>query len=219
MLICKTFLIWLVGFATVSTAAGQRVEISPLVGAHAGGSLDLQEENENFRAGAELSSGLSYGVAGGFRFDDYDCTDCALVGFRWMRQETNLRVKQASVIGAPLAAAVERSRIHMDHFLMDFVREWTVEEAKPVRPFLSASLGISRLSAPASSNLRFAFGIGAGVKIFPAERWGLRFHVEYLPTVLHAEVQRIACIVGCTVALSGGLMNQFVVNVGPVFRF
>ncbi|HET9218087.1 MAG TPA: hypothetical protein VFR18_13970 [Terriglobia bacterium] len=138
-----------------------------------------------------------------------------------MRQETNLRIKQTGPISisSPLTPAIERSQVHVDHFLADFVREWMLDDAKPVRPFLSASLGISRLSTPASSKVRFAFGIGAGVKIFPKNWWGVRLQAEYLPTVMHVEAQRIACFGACVVALSGGLMNQFVVNVGPVFRF
>jgi hypothetical protein len=219
MLTARIATIWVIGMGMLGRAYGQSIEVTPLVGAHAGGAFELQEEAGPAQGEADLSNGVSYGVAGGVRFDTYECDDCAVIGFRWMRQETNLRVKRADPIPTPLTMAIERSQVHVDHFLADFVREWTLADAKPVRPFLGASLGIARLSAPASSNVRFAFGIGGGVKIFPKDWWGVRFHVEYLPTVLHAEVQRIVCAGGCIVALSGGLMNQFVVNVGPVFRF
>ena len=75
------------------------------------------------------------------------------------------------------------------------------------------------MSAPASSATRFAFGIGTGVKVFPAKHWGFRLSVEYLPIVMHAELQRLVCIGGCVVVLNGGVMNQFVLSFGPGFRF
>jgi hypothetical protein len=88
-----------------------------------------------------------------------------------------------------------------------------------VRPFILGSVGAARLSTPVSGSTRFAFGLGVGVKVFPQRHWGVRVQVEYLPTVLNAEVQRVICTGGCVVALSGGLMNQFEFSLGPVFRF
>jgi len=40
-----------------------------------------------------------------------------------------------------------------------------------------------------------------------------------LPVVMHAELQRLVCIDGCVVVLNGGVMNQFVLSLGPGFRF
>ena len=49
--------------------------------------------------------------------------------------------------------------------------------------------------------------------------WGFRLEVEYLPMVMHADLQPVVCTVGCVVVLGGGVMNQFQVTVGPTFRF
>jgi hypothetical protein len=76
-----------------------------------------------------------------------------------------------------------------------------------------------RMGAPASSATRFVFGLGAGIKVFPSPRWGFRIDVQYLPIVLHAELQTLVCTTGCIVALNGGITNQFLVSIGPVFRF
>jgi hypothetical protein len=67
--------------------------------------------------------------------------------------------------------------------------------------------------------MRFAFGIGTGVKIFPKPRWGIRIEVEYLPTVMHGELERLVCTGGCVVVLNGGVMNQIQLSIGPAFRF
>jgi hypothetical protein len=107
----------------------------------------------------------------------------------------------------------------VDHYLGDFTYEWNIEEAKAVRPFVLGSVGAARLSTPASGSTKFAFGLGAGLKVFPQRHWGVRAQVEYLPTLLNAEVQRVICTGGCVVAVSGGLMNQFEFSLGPVFRF
>jgi hypothetical protein len=63
------------------------------------------------------------------------------------------------------------------------------------------------------------FGVGTGVKIFPARTWKFRLGVEYMPIVMHTELQKLVCISGCIVVLNGGIMNQFQVTFGPSFRF
>jgi hypothetical protein len=49
--------------------------------------------------------------------------------------------------------------------------------------------------------------------------FGVRLAVEYVPIVMHTALQRVVCVNGCIVVLNGGIMNQFDVNVGPIFRF
>jgi hypothetical protein len=135
-----------------------------------------------------------------------------------MRQNTNLGFKGTTPVPTPFAA-FGRVNVTLDHYLGDFTYEWDVEEAKAVRPFILGSVGAARLSTPASGSTKLAFGLGAGVKFFPQRHWGVRFQVEYLPIVMHAEVQRVVCTGGCVVALGGGLLNQFEFSLGPVFRF
>ena len=70
------------------------------------------------------------------------------------------------------------------------------------------------MSTPAESSVRFELGIGGGVKVFHKPRWGILFHVEYLPMVMQAEVQRLVCSGGCIVVLKGRLASQFTVSAG-----
>jgi hypothetical protein len=206
--------------AYVVPARGQHFDITPLIGLRTGGSIDVQLEGQSPQARARLSDSAAFGVAGGIRFYSEDgCEDCAVVEFRWMRQNTNLGFKETTPVPAPLAAAFGRTAVTLDHYLGDFTYEWNLDEAKPVRPFVMGSLGAARLSTPVTGSTRFSFGLGAGVKIFPQRHWGIRLQVEYLPMLMHSDVQRVVCAGGCVVALGGGLMNQFEFNVGPVFRF
>jgi hypothetical protein len=202
---------------SATSAHGQKYEITPLIGGAFGGTIKL-EQAETSNVEAHVSDSLAFGVAGGFRFDGeeegYDAVE-----FRWMRQNTNLFFKQDPLVPTPLITAPFHPGIAVDHFLGDFTHEFIIRDAPKIYPFLTASLGAARMSAPASSATRFAFGFGTGVKVFPTKQWGFRVSVEYLPTVMHAELQRLVCVNGCVVVLNGGIMNQFVFSVGPAFRF
>jgi hypothetical protein len=219
---CRVFITLLVSLATAhgQTAHEQRYEITPLFGGMFGGTWDLEQQGvPNFDA--HKADGFSFGVAGGFRFDDSlgDCRACNLIEFRWLRQNTHLELKQNPLLPTPVTFPTFHPAVTLNYFLSDFTHEWTLEEAKMIKPFLTASLGAALASTPASSATRFVFGIGTGVKIFPKRHWGIRLQVEYLPIVMHAELQRVFCTVGCVVVLNGGVMNQFQLTAGPAFRF
>jgi hypothetical protein len=216
--------IWWMPIAVLSYLApayGQHVDITPLIGARVGGSIDLQEEGQPQQARARLAESLTFGVAAGFRFfDEEGCEDCSVVEFRWMRENTHLGFKETTPVPTPLATTVSgRAAVTLDHYLADFTHEWNLDEAKSVRPFVVGSLGAARFSTSVSASTRFTFGLGAGVKIFPQRHWGVRLQVEYLPILMHADPQRVVCATTCVVALGGGLMNQFEFTAGPVFRF
>ena len=206
-------------FVCLVPAYGQ-YEITPLVGARFGGTIELEQAGMP-NASAHLTDSISYGVAGGYRFAGEE-EGHSLIEFRWMRQNTHLALKQDPLVPTPFGANGANSfrpAITLDHFLADFTYEYHLEDAPKVQPFVTFGLGAALMSAPAASATRFMFGIGGGVKVFPSPHWGVRFEVEYLPIVMHGEIQSIVCTGGCVVALNGGVMNQFQVSVGPAFRF
>jgi hypothetical protein len=200
-------------FVGAAWASGQTsFEVTPLVGGRFGGTISLQQEGQANRL-ATLDNSVIFGVGAGFRFDGNDCESCSVVGFRWMRQNTHLGFKEDSPSAVPFRPAVT-----LDHFLGDFTQEFPINGQERVKPFVTASLGAVRMSTPAESRTRLELGIGGGVNMFLKPRWGLRFQVEYLPILMNAEVQKVVCSGGCVIALSGGVMNQLVVSVGPIFR-
>ena len=203
-------------FASLVSAHGQKYEITPLVGATFWGTLKLEQLGiRNFDA--HVGDSFSFGVAGGFRFDAEDCERCNLIEGRCLRQNTHLGLRQDPLVPTPLTAAAFHPSLTIDRFLGDFTREWNIQDVKIIKPFLTASVGVARMSTPASNATRFVFGIGTGFKIFPKRHWGIRFQAEYLPIVPAS--QRVVCAVSCIVALGGGVMNQLELNVGPAFRF
>jgi hypothetical protein len=197
------------------SAYGQKFELTPLVGVRVGGNLKIQQDGEpNRLIGVDSSAG--FGVAGGFRFDSDTCDACDLIEFRWMRQNTKLHFEDR-----PLVGALVRPALTLDHFLADFTHEFPTKQTNnKVSPFLTVSLGAVRLATPLASAVRFEFGLGGGVKVFLSQRWGIRFHGEYLPMVRSAQIQKVACgPSGCIAALNGGVMNQVSFSVGPIIRF
>lgn len=207
--------------ASAAAAYGQKYEITPLIGGVFGGTWNLEQQGVP-NVEAHFGDRLSFGIAGGVRFDGDDadnCRRCNLIEFRWLHQETHLWPDQDPILSPLIATSAFHPRVTLDHFLADFSHEWSIEDSKMVAPFLTASLGAVRMATHEAATARFVFGIGTGVKMFPTRHWGVRFEVEYLPIVKSAELQRVVCVVGCVVALDGGLMNQFQISVGPAFRF
>jgi Outer membrane protein beta-barrel domain len=204
-------------FGSIS-AFGQAWEISPVVGGTFGGTIKVGEPDmPNFNA--HIAESLSFGATAGYRFKQED--GVGVIEFRWLRQNTNLGVAQNPLVVTPYTPALFRVPITMDRYLADFTHEFTTDdEFKSIQPFISIGLGAATMGAPASSGTRFAFSLGTGVKIFPTTHWGFRLNVDYMPIVMHAELQRLFCTGGaCSFALSGGVVNQFEVSVGPAFRF
>src|SRR5271154_4999971 len=108
-----------------------------------------------------------------------------------MRQDTHISLPQNPIF--PSSYPSFRPSIAIDSFLGDFTHEFDLQEGAKIAPFVTGSLGAALLSAPASSATRFTFGIGAGVKIFPAARWGFRLWAVYQPIVMHTDLQRLVC--------------------------
>lgn len=212
---------WVTPLAVISTGLlpvyGQNFEITPLVGATLGGTLHLEETGvPNYYA--HIADAFSYGLAGGYRLDAGDGGH-DVFEFRWLRESSHLFLAQSPLIPTPYGASSFRHSVTLDRFLGDFSHEFPIQESSTIEPFVSASMGAALMSLPASSATRFAFGLGAGVKIFPAPHWGFRLEAEYQPIVMHTELQRLVCSGGCIVVLNGGIMNQFQLSIGPAFRF
>jgi len=204
-------------FVSCAPAFGQKYEITPLFGATFGGTMHLEQTGTpNFYA--HIADSFSFGLTGGYRFEG-DGDDHSAIEFRWMRQSSHLFVQHDPLAPIPYMTASFRPSITIDEFLADFTHEFATVESPRVEPFVTGSLGAALLSAPASSATRFVWGVGGGVKVFPSTHWGVRLLMEYRPVVMHTELQKLVCAGGCVVVLNGGIMNQFVVSLGPSFRF
>ena len=202
-------------------AAGQKFDLNPFVTGRFFGSVAVAPSTApqpSTSTSASLESGIGFGVATGFRFDDYECELCSRVEFRWFIADSHLSLANS------LPSVPHSPSVTMNYFLGDFTREFPQEgtalETNKVRPFLTASAGAGVFASPASTVTRFVFGIGAGIDVSATSAWAVRFQVQYLPVVRQGSLQSLVCGAGgCVVAVSGGLVNQLTISLGPVIRF
>jgi len=198
------FLLW-----PAAPALAQRFEVTPLIGYRFGGAFDVKPDGQGSQGTATLHDSAAYGIAAGYRLDEE-----SLVEFRWTRQRTEIQ------LDAPTATPLSlQQNATLDQFHGDFTHEYFIDDHPTVRPFIIGSVGASRLALPSANTTRFSFGLGAGVKLFPHPRFGLRIAAEWLPIWVSPEIRGFVCSGGCVVAIGGRLAHQGQVSIGPVFRF
>jgi len=190
----------------------QSFEVTPFVGLRLGGTFDIQPERPE-PVEAALKDGTSYGLSAGVRFDDL-----SLVEFRWTQATSTLR------FGTPFAfLGASFGDVKLNQFHADFTREFVIPEVKGLRSFLTASLGLTHVGAAQEGFTRFSFGFGGGLKQFLGSRFGIRAEAQWLPILVDPSVSGFACgtiqLGGCLVILSGDLVQQFQLSIGPVVRF
>jgi hypothetical protein len=190
----------------------QSFEVTPFIGARLGGTFDMQPDGSG-QVEARLNDAASYGFSAGVRFDDL-----SLVELRWTRAMSTLR------FGAPFVFVGESiGDVTLDQFHADFTREFIIPEVKGLRSFLTGSLGLTHLGAAQDGFTRFSFGFGAGLKQFLGSRLAIRGEAHWLPILVDPSVSGFACgtiqFGGCLVVLSGELVQQFQLSIGPVVRF
>ena len=190
----------------------QSFEVTPLVAARLGGTFAIQPDGA-VPIEAGWNDAASYGLAAGVRFDDF-----SLIEFRWTRATSTLR------FGAPFAfLGASVGDVTLNQFHGDFTREFVIPEVKGLRSFLTASLGVTHLSAAQDRFTRFSFGFGAGLKQFLGSRLAIRADAQWLPILVEPSVRGFACgtiqFGGCLVVLDGELVHQIQFSIGPVVRF
>ena len=190
----------------------QSIEVTPFIGARLGGTLAIQPGGPE-QVEATLTDATSYGFSAGVRFDDL-----SLVEFRWTQTTSALR------FGAPFAfLGASIGDVTLNQFHADFTREFVIPEVKGLRSFLTGSLGVTHMGAAQDGFTRFSFGLGAGLKQFLGSRFAIRAEAQWLPILVDPSVSGFACgtiqFGGCLVVLSGELVQQFQLSIGPVLRF
>lgn len=202
-------LLLLQGVAVCSVNAQQRIDITPFLGYRSAATFSAPADAGEPGVKARLSDGRSMGIAAGFRWED-----TAVVEFRFTRQNT-----ATTLSGTTVEPALRTFSTRLEEYHADFMREFPLENAPRVRPFLNASVGVTRLSWTSRSESRFSFGIGGGVKYFPLKWFGIRLQAQWLPIWLNPEVKGLACGGGCVVSFGGKLADQAEVSLGPIFSF
>jgi hypothetical protein len=190
----------------------QSFEVAPFIGARLGGTFDIQPDGAA-PIEATLNDARSYGFSAGVRFDDF-----SLVEFRWTQAASELR------FGAPFGfLGPSLGEVTLNQFHADFTREFVIPEVKGLRSFVSGSVGVTHVGAAQGEFTRFSFGFGSGLKQFLGSRLAIRAEAQWLPILVEPSVEGFACgtiqFGGCLAILTGELVQQFQLSIGPVVRF
>jgi len=184
-----------------------RFDLTPLVGYRTSMSFPTSDTANSSSPHVILDASPSYGISFGVRLDEEN-----LIEFRWARQDTHVHLENAQF---PNSSAV------LNQFHGDFTHEYFIDQWPPwVRPFIMGSVCATHVGGAANSSFnRFSFGLGTGIKVFPTRHVGFRVQGEWLPVVVNPQVNAFICGGGCIVRLSGTLVSQGEIAIGPEFRF
>ena len=191
----------MVSIATESLA--QKFEITPFAGYRLGG--DFQDSFTGF--GLDIDDTQAYGVVLGFNTSPN--TQIELI---YSHQPTKIK---------PTGPFTPTSLTDLDVDYFHFGGTYIFNHKRDLRPFVQASLGITHLDpdrAALSSEDRFSFGIGGGVKYFFTKHLGLRLDGRALATILNSN-SAIFCSGGCAISVQGSALWQFEGNLGVIFAF
>ena len=110
-----------------------------------------------------------------------------------------------------------RWRMRIDHWQAGGLQELSPGR---VRPFLNGTAGLTRYAGEGDSEIRFALGGGAGVKLFPSDRFGVRLSSQVFATFVDADANLIACSARvCVVGIDTDVVWQIEFTAGLIVRF
>ncbi|NOR14471.1 MAG: outer membrane beta-barrel protein [Candidatus Aminicenantes bacterium] len=182
-----------------------KFEVTPFVGFHFGGKIRTREGD------ITLKDGAGYGV-----IVDISVRPGAQVEFLYSHQPTELRLNSFVTGGKEVLfdAAMDYWQIGG---LMEFYR------GGMAKPFGVMTLGLTHLNSKevgASSETRFSFGFGGGVKAQPSKHIGFRAEGRLYFTYISGG-SGLWCGLpgGCWITLGGEAMVQGQLNAGVIIAF
>ena len=194
--------LWNEGKTRVAPFAAPRFEVTPWLGWQWGGRMV-------FESGGDLQAGAaaSYGVILSYRVERQGTLELLVT-----RHDTDLRFRDGP-----------RGATRSTDAAVTYLQFGGIHETNRgrVRPFGAASLGLTVLDPDGdfSSETRFSFTIGGGVKAWWTPRVGVRFQASWLATVVGASGTVFCGSWGCYATVSGEMVSQGNLTGGLVFGF
>ena len=186
---------------------GHRFQIAPFAGYRLGGTF----EDQLSEAKLDLDDAGSYGLVLNLR--ESPNTEWEL---GYSHQSTNVETAGVTDNG---------SKLDLDVEYLQFGGTY-IGPHDLARPFMVATIGLAHFDPEASaleSETYFAFSIGGGVKLWPANRFGLRLEGRFYGTVLDSE-SKIFCTSssegsGCLISTKADVLWQWEMMLGAIMRF
>lgn len=190
--------------------------VTPIVGYRMGGSLEGEDaDGEDAASDVELDDDSVVGVILNAPFDSPGGDAYTEWEFYYARQSVGIDSAPAGVDPA--------LELDITHYLLGGTY---VGGGERVRPFIAAGIGAAHLSPDApghDSDTVFAFGIGGGAQLFPADRVGVRLEGRLLGSVVDSD-SAVFCATGtaggatCAFRASGDVLWQWEIFAGLTVR-
>jgi hypothetical protein len=108
----------------------------------------------------------------------------------------------------------------VQYFQLGGTYQW---EGDTLRPYLAATIGGTRVSAPSDSDAFFSGSIGLGLQVFPESRIGIRVEARAWGSLTDSDTD-LFCGVSpeeniCAIRVDGTVLSQVETFAGVVFRF
>jgi len=179
----------------------QQFEITPFIGYRFGDDFRDYYTGTRF----DLKDSESYG----FTFD-YSIDFDTQFEFLWGHQETNINV---TGVGTPTG----RFPLDVDYFHIGGIQLFDTGDT---RPFMVGTLGATHINPEEngySSDTRFSFGLGGGVKFFPTDHIGVRLDGRVYATYVGGSGGVFCGPYGCTYGYAGNTFWQVEFTAGIIF--
>jgi hypothetical protein len=125
-------------------------------------------------------------------------------------EEATLRVRRG------LFDPATTVRAQVDQLLVGGSQDLTDGRA---RPFLSGLLGLTRYAVPGDSEIRFALGVGTGIKVYVTRHIGLRLDARGYMTIVSLSASGTCGGSGCLIAFSTNPAFQADLTAGLLLAF
>ena len=192
---------------TTSSAAAQRVEITPFYGFQFAGEFEDRFDFGDFD-GVDVDEGDVYGVFANFALRPGSPAG-GQIELMVNRQETGL---QANRLFGP-----ELSELDIEYWHLGYLYQWAPGQ---VRPYVVLSLGATRFEAPGlDSETRFSWSGGGGIKVMFNKNLGVRFEGRVYSTVIDEGDDAFCDPFGCFSYDDDTYLFQVDVKGGLVFAF
>jgi opacity protein-like surface antigen len=206
------FAAWPADAAAAPTEAGEyRVAVTPVVGYRMGGEISDDETDDEVELDDDSMFGfilnVPYQSVGGDAYTEWE--------FYYSHQSVGVD---------RVPTGVDPSLdVDIDYFLIGGTY---VGAGEHVRPYLAAEIGAANLSPDGpdyDSDTVFAFSIGAGAQVRPADRVGARLEARVLGAVIDSD-SALFCSsasggASCAFRASGDVLWQWELSAGATFRF
>lgn len=184
---------------TALAQAQPRLELAPMVGARVGGSVEDPATGATYDLDSSGAWGLVADVALGSPGLFFEAV--------YTRQSTELSPGDGFGPGD----------VTLDTLLVG--GQWVSSPRAPVRPFLSALVGATRMGSPAGSATHFTAALSGGVKLMASDSFGLRLEARALAIFAGGAAAGLCGDSGCAVGLAGWGTLQADLAAGVVLAF